>query len=88
MKEDLYEASVRVLMKTIKEIEIRYRQVLIIGHNPALSFLCEYLTEKSIGRIVPAGICIIEFQFDSWYSIQKGSGTLKVLKSPAEIILS
>ena len=87
MLDDLYEASFRILLKIINQLENKYNNVLIIGHNPAISFLCEFLSDHAIGEIVPAGICILKFNDMDWETIGKASGQIFEYISPSEINL-
>jgi len=85
--EDLYEASLRILLKIINQLENKYNSVLIIGHNPSISFLSEFLTNSNIGEIEPAGVCILNFNDMSWENIDKGCGEIFQYLKPSEINL-
>src|SRR5690606_42119306 len=56
-----YDASVRSLFNYICELNVEYKTVVIIGHNPVLGYLGEHLSKKSINNIVPYGIPQIGF---------------------------
>jgi len=70
----LYEASVRELMEIINEVEEPARTVLLIGHNPMISFFGEYLTGKGFAGMEPCGLVTITFE-NSWNEISQGSGS-------------
>src|SRR5690606_35557638 len=55
----LYEASVRQLLDYVNNIEDGYNDVILIGHNPSISYLAEYLTKADIGDMVTAGMAIL-----------------------------
>jgi phosphohistidine phosphatase len=74
--EELYEASTRTLFQLISQLEDDLQHVMVVGHNPAISYLAEYLTKAEIGEMVPAGIAIIEFNTDFWNEVSAGSGHL------------
>jgi phosphohistidine phosphatase len=71
--EDLYNASARTLLETITKNSAENKSLMIIGHNPALTYLAEYLTKKEIGNVSPCGLVIITFQTESWHLITEGS---------------
>ncbi len=73
-QEDLYEASTRILFQFVTQLDDKLQQVLCVAHNPAVSYVAEYLTEAEIGEIVPAGMAIIQFNTGSWSEITAGSG--------------
>ena len=81
-EDSLYEASVRELLAYINSIEDGYQRVLIVGHNPGLSYLAEYLTKADIGEMVPASVAIIKFPFTSWKQVSQGTGELVKYVTP------
>ena len=74
--ETIYEASLNALVDSIKKIEDHLVCVMLVGHNPSVSMLGEFLTEKHIGNLDPAGLLYIKFSFSSWKDIARGSGKL------------
>ena len=74
--EELYEASTRTLFKFLSQLEDDLHHVLCVGHNPAISYLAEYLTKREIGEMVPAGMAIIQFNIERWQHISEGTGEL------------
>jgi phosphohistidine phosphatase len=75
-KEDLYEASTRVLFNFVSHLEDNLHHVMCIGHNPGISYLAEYLTKAEIGDMTTGGMAIIEFNRTSWKEITEGNGEL------------
>jgi len=69
--EDIYEASARILLKAITEIPAEMRSVFIIGHNPSISYLAEYITGAEIGNVQTAGIAHIQVPFTSWQEVSE-----------------
>lgn len=74
--DELYEASARTFFQFINQIDDSFQQVLCVGHNPAISYLAEFLTKSEIGDMVPAGMAIIDFEIDSWSEASEGNGVL------------
>jgi len=75
-EDDLYNASVPTLLSFIVKINNAFNTVLMVGHNPTISYLPEYLSNVSIGSMPTAGICIVRFNAGSWGEVTKGSGEL------------
>ena len=67
--ETIYEASLISLLSLVKEIEDRFSCILLVGHNPSISTLGEFLTDKHVGNVEPAGLLSIEFNFSTWIRI-------------------
>lgn len=76
MEEELYNASIRTLYALITGIDNTINSVMIVGHNPSISYLAEYLTKKEIGDMATAGLAIIHFNHLKWNEVQEGSGEL------------
>jgi phosphohistidine phosphatase len=85
VNEELYQASVRILLKIINQMDENIHNFILIGHNPSVSYLCEYLSGKVIRSMRPAGICILHFNNIAWKDIDKGCGELTEQLDPSEI---
>ncbi|MDH5597811.1 MAG: histidine phosphatase family protein [Cyclobacteriaceae bacterium] len=72
--EDIYEASVRTLLATLNYLKNEWEKVLLVGHNPAISYLAEYITGEPIGNITTCGLVNIKFNFKSWEEVGQGNG--------------
>lgn len=83
--DELYEASTRTLLQTVAQLEDNHHHVLFVGHNPAISYLAEYLTKAEIGDMVPAGMAIIQFDSPSWAEASQGVGQLVQYVEPEKI---
>lgn len=72
--EELYEASTRTFLEFVTHLDDKFHQVLFVAHNPAITYLAEYLTKAEIGEIAPAGMAIIQFDSASWREVSSGNG--------------
>ena len=72
---NIYEGSVRVMMTLINQLEDRYSSVMMVGHNPSMLYLAEYLSKAEIESLTTCGIIIIDFKIKSWKRVQEGSGS-------------
>ena len=70
----IYEASLSDLIKVLNEIPNQFSNVAIIGHNPAISQLFNYLTDEDLHHFPTCGIGKIELEIDQWLEIVKGIG--------------
>ncbi len=52
----IYQASIRELFALVCRSDELWGAVCLIGHNPAISYLAEYLTGEAIGNLTPGGI--------------------------------
>jgi phosphohistidine phosphatase len=73
-EEDVYEASVRTLLRVVNSLDDKFSNVLLFGHNPGLSYLSEYITKETIGDLPTAAIISLQFDFDSWAMVSEATG--------------
>jgi phosphohistidine phosphatase len=76
-QEDIYEASVRTLLKVVNELNDTYNTVVIVGHNPGFSYLAEYLTGSEVGNIPTCGIVELQIEFDKWSLVSQNTAKMK-----------
>jgi phosphohistidine phosphatase len=85
-EEEIYEASVRSLLAVINNISDEYNKVMLVGHNPAFTYIAEYLTKKPFENIPTCGIVSIDFPVDSWKEISGDTGNLKWFIYPKKLL--
>lgn len=73
---ELFEASVRALLAVISRIEESHTAVMVVGHNPAATYLAEYLTRSEIGSMPTGGVVKIQFDGQKWSEVTGQSGQL------------
>ncbi|MFY0599076.1 MAG: histidine phosphatase family protein [Cyclobacteriaceae bacterium] len=71
-KDEIYEAPVRALFEVLVNTEDEISNLLLIGHNPGISFLSEYLSDEAIIGMSPGQLVKLEFGFGSWSELSKG----------------
>ncbi len=75
---DLYEASVRSLLALVKELETKHYSVMLVAHNPAISYFAEYLTSAEVGNLAPGGVVLLHLDGMEW--AEGGEGNYNVVK--------
>ena len=83
-EEDIYEASVRTLLRLTNELPDGADKILIFGHNPGLTYFAEFLTKKEINNIPTSGIVCIKFEIDTWKMVSEGLGNLEWFVYPKD----
>lgn len=74
--DEIYEASVRTLLQVVNRFKDEWNNVLLVGHNPSISYLAEYLTRSELGDMTTCGVARIEFDLESWAEVSEGNGEL------------
>jgi phosphohistidine phosphatase len=85
LEEELYEASVRTFLQLVKQLDDSIDSIMCVGHNPAISYLAEYLTKAEIGDMSPGSLVIIQFQTKSWNDSNEGTGALTTFITPENL---
>lgn len=72
----LYESSARHLMGVVNQLSEELDQVLIVSHNPTLTYVAEYLTHEEIGTLPTCGSVYIQFESLTWEQVTGDSGKI------------
>jgi phosphohistidine phosphatase len=84
LEDRLYLASAAKLFNRLHEIDDRFRQVMIVGHNPGLQDLALMLTASGAdddmtliqSKFPTAALAQIDFRTESWPAVMRRSGML------------
>lgn len=82
LEEDLYEFNSRRLLRWVRSIEHHIESVLVIGHNPAFTDLCNDLSGAEISNLPTCGYAIIECDVNHWRGMSDDCGELTSLITP------
>jgi phosphohistidine phosphatase len=80
--ETLYEFSEGALIQVVKHIDNGVAKAMVVGHNPGLNGLANYLGDQSISNIPTAGIYCLDLNIASWTKIRENCGKLKFFEFP------
>jgi phosphohistidine phosphatase len=80
----LYEGSMRNLMTLVTSFPEDLTQVMIVSHNPNLTYLAEYLTQDEIGTLPTCGCVNILLNDKTWAELSGGSGSLVWFEYPGK----
>jgi len=86
-EDELYDASVRTFLGFINRMDDNLNAVMCVGHNPAITYLSEYLTREAIGEMATGSIAIIRFDFSSWNQAARANGKLLKYIIPSSKVL-
>jgi len=81
--EAAYNGSMRNMMEIINNLNEEIESVMLVAHNPGISYVSEYLTHESIGDMPTCGLVNVKFENILWKDISAGSGKLIWFKYPA-----
>ena len=85
VNDEVYEASVRTLLSVVNQLNDDLSKVFIIGHNPSISYLAEYISKSEIGDILPGSIVRLSRLTDSWSLVSENTCELISYNYPGEL---
>ena len=77
-KDELYTFDERELAAIIKKCDDSYQNVIIFGHNEAITNFVNKFGDASIENVPTSGMGVLEMPIDAWSHLQKGI-TKKIL---------
>ena len=80
--ETIYEFSEKALIKVVKQIDDTVNETMVVGHNPALNGLANYIGDQPISNIPTGGVFCVDLDVSSWADIRKHCGRLKFFEFP------
>lgn len=78
---NIYEAGTKTLLNIINELPDKYEFIGLVGHNPAVSDILNYLTGQ-VNDMPPGAFAVLEFEFDSWKMVSEFTGKLTWFSTP------
>jgi phosphohistidine phosphatase len=72
----IYSGSLSSLLTLVNSLDKEIDQVFIIGHDPSIMELGNYLSNANIKKLSTSGFMLINFSEISWKDITKGRGRL------------
>jgi phosphohistidine phosphatase len=84
--EKLYEGAPRHYLAAINHLAETHDHALLVGHNPSITYLAEYLTHEDLGNVPTAGVVAIAFDNLSWSQVSARTGKLLFYDSPETLL--
>lgn len=80
--EELYMASVRTFLQAVNQLKLEWDHVMMVGHNPIITYLGEYLSDEVVGDMPTGAVLVVEFNVDDWALISEGTGSITYYLTP------
>jgi phosphohistidine phosphatase len=80
--ETIYLSDENVLIRFLRNIKDSVNQAMLIGHNPGLTELVNYIGDQRINNIPTGGVCCIDLKITSWKDIREHGGQLRFFEFP------
>lgn len=74
---EMYNCSLNVLLEYLHKIDDNCSRVILVNHNPNISYLVEYLTNENLyGGMNPIAVANITFDLTKWSEVGQRTGKL------------
>jgi phosphohistidine phosphatase len=80
--ENIYEFSEDALIHVVINLDDTVNKAMLIGHNPALTDLANYIGDQPISNIPTCGVVSVDLDISSWAKIGEHCGKLKFFEFP------
>ena len=84
--EAIYEFSEDALIRVINKIDDSVNSSMVVGHNPAINGLANYIGDQPISNIPTCGVYCLDLDISSWAKIYEHCGKLKFFEFPKKHI--
>lgn len=85
LNDQLYNGDYTKLVKFLQSMDNRYDNIMLIGHDPALTNLYNHLTKETVDKFPSSGFAYMQVKSESFSSLKKGSCKSKFFKSPKKL---
>lgn len=85
VEEDLYTFSYHALLDWCREIDDSLDEVMLVGHNPAITELCSELANRYVDDVPTCAYVKIQNDVDSWKDLGRNSGVITEFITPKMI---
>jgi phosphohistidine phosphatase len=83
---NIYEAGRKDLLKILLETDDSVDDLMLVGHNPGLTYLSNYLCNFETDNIPTCGIVCMQLDFDSWKYLGNKTCSLKFFEYPKKYL--
>ena len=70
-EDELYHADYKTIINKLKKVDNIINKLMVIGHNPGLTYLVNYFSNIRLNNLPTTGIVIFDFFIDNWKEIDK-----------------
>lgn len=83
--ENLYEGGSKAYLAAINSVPATAQSAMIVGHNPDVSYLAEFLTHQSIGSMSKGAVVAVTFENLMWAEVSGRTGSVAFKIAPKQL---
>jgi len=85
VNKNIYTFNSEDLLNAIKSLKNKFDRVMIVGHNPAITELVNYLCGSKIDNVPTCGVAVLRFPVNSWKKVSKNKAKLESFDYPKKL---
>ena len=74
--DEIYESTTVELYQVLAKVKAKHNHVLLVGHNPGLTYLAIELCQLETTNVPTAGLVHMTLNIDGWGQLKAGTGKL------------
>ena len=78
----VYEHGPNGVLRLLQKIDVEINSVMLFGHNPDLTHLVSFFTNKAFENIPTCGVVCLDFDIISWEELNAGKAKLRFFEYP------
>lgn len=87
LRDDLYEAPTRTVLRAIRELPDHVDRAAIFGHNPSLTYVVQQFAGDYVDNVPTCGVAVVVGEVDSWAEMAPEAGPkLETLLRPKRVL--
>lgn len=86
LEKNIYDSRYTLLLRLIKNLDDKYKSIMMFGHDPSISEIVMYLTKDFTEYLPKTGVVCINFNIYKWHRVSKGKGKIVALYYPSDIL--
>lgn len=87
LNKSVYEAYVENLLAVLEEVNDDVQKVFLVGHNPSMTHLANYLLDSHTNEIPTCGIVCVHLNVDSWKKLAQNKHQLAYFIFPLKKVM-
>jgi phosphohistidine phosphatase len=85
VEERIYEAWLEDLLEVLRKQDTAKKTIMLVGHNPGLQLLADFLAGFPHDNLPTCGIVCMELEVDTWDQLEQDSGKILFFESPKKL---
>lgn len=83
--ESIFEGGPKAYLAAINAVSDTAQSAMIVGHNPDVSYLAEFLTHQQIGSMRTGAVVAVTFEDLNWAEVLGRTGNIAFQVSPKQL---